>query len=83
MKQLKLMYRRSLLANALHSGMMISLLAYVVMRGLFYEFPMSWKEEFVFLGKTVITGTFMIASATAGSILLYRSVLKMKKYKLF
>jgi hypothetical protein len=68
-----------MLLQALHSGSILSLFVYAILRALFYEFPMTWGEEVVFFLKTVLTSCFLIATATGGSTWLYRTIRMMNR----
>ena len=78
MKQFFLRHRKSVLIQSLRSAGILSLFVYAVLRCLFFEFPMTWLEEAGFFFKVFIVTVFFITTATAGSALLYRSMLKMR-----
>jgi len=81
MKQFYLQHRKSIAWQALQSGSILSLFVYAIFRMLFYEFPLSWTEEGLYFIKTFSGSLFLIATATGGAALLYRSLVKMKLYK--
>lgn len=68
-----------MLLVALRSGSILSLFMYLVLRVLFYEFPMDWKEEILLFIKIFGSSCFLFALATAGSARLYREYVKMRK----
>ncbi|HEX2629666.1 MAG TPA: hypothetical protein VHM26_11655 [Chitinophagaceae bacterium] len=68
-----------MLVQALHSGSILSLFVYAILRALFYEFPMTWGEEALFFLKTVLVSCFLIATATGGATWLYRTLKLMNR----
>ena len=68
-----------MLLLALRSGSILSLFMYLVLRVLFFEFPMAWKEEIVLFVRIFGSSCLLFELATAGSARLYREYMKMKK----
>ena len=64
MKKMIVRNKETILVQALYSGSIVSLFIYVVLRGLFYEFPMSWGEEILFFTKTILGSCFLFVTAT-------------------
>ena len=64
MKKLIVRNKETILVQALYSGSIVSLFVYVVFRGLFYEFPMSWVEEISFFFKAILGSCFLFVTAT-------------------
>jgi len=81
MRQFYLQHRKSILWQAIQSGSILSLFVYAIFRMLFYEFPMTGMEEGLYFVKVFLSSLFVIATATGGSALLYRSLVKMRVYK--
>jgi len=79
---------KSLFFQVMYSSVIISVCFYVFVRILFYEFPMTWLEEFVFFIKIVFTGSVFMSVCRSGVTGFYfllqrkRRVKKLSRMKL-
>jgi hypothetical protein len=80
MRQFYNQHHKSIAWQALQSGSIIALFLYITIRGLFYEFPMSWTEESVFFIKVFLSSAGLISGTTGTVAFLYRLVLKIRRY---
>lgn len=80
MRQFYNQHHKSIAWQALQSGSVLSLLLYAIIRGLFYEFPMTWAEESLFFIKVFLSSACLIAGTTGSVALLYRLVLKIRRH---
>jgi hypothetical protein len=81
MKNLIARKRNTIAFRAISPAALISICLYVFVRILFFEFPMSWLEEFIFFSKVILSGVFFISLCVIGLKLLYFFVLKFKQRK--
>ena len=79
MKKLIVRFGKTLVWQAIRSGLVLALFIYVMLRTMFHEFPMSWSEEIAYFLKTIMVSTSFIALCTGGIIYMYRGVLKMRR----
>lgn len=80
MRQFYKQHHKSIIWQALQSGSIVALFLYSIIRGLFYEFPMSWTEESLFFIKVFLSSACLIAGTTGSVALLYKLVLKIRRY---
>ena len=80
MKNFFVRVRKTLAWQAIQSGMFLSLLIYLMLRTMFYEFPMTWSEEIAYFFKTILVSTIFISLCTGGMIYMYRGILKMRHW---
>ncbi len=81
MRQLYIFYRRNILLQAFRSASVLSLFIYTMFRIFFFEFPLSWTEEAVFFIKMFLSSSFIIATATGGVVIAYRTFVKLRVKK--
>lgn len=79
MKQFLLRHRKNMLLQALHSGGILSLFIYAVIRILAFDFPMNLKEEITLFVKIMAVSSFLIAAATGGAAWTYRNILRQSR----
>ena len=78
MRQLIIHYRKNILWQAFRSASVLSLFVYTMFRIFFFEFPLSWTEEATFFIKMFLTSSFIIATATGGIVIAYRSIIRLR-----
>jgi len=77
MKKFYHQHRKNILLQAYLSASILSIFVYAIFRIIFYEFPMSWQGEVSLFVKMFFCSSVLIATATGGLVLLYRSVIRL------
>jgi len=72
-------HKDHLMIQAISNGSIVSIFVYIIIRILFYEFPMSWTEEISFFIKISLASCLMITVATVGTAWLYRGLVKIRR----
>lgn len=79
MKKLIARLGKTIVWQAIRSGLVLAFFMYLMLRIIFYEFQMSWPEEVVFFSKVMLVGASFIALCTSGIIFMYYGILRMKR----
>ena len=76
MKKFYHQHRRNIMLQAYQSASVLSIFVYAIFRIIFYEFPMSWQSEASLFVKMFLSSSVIIATATGGIALLYKSLIR-------